>query len=123
MKKAVILACFLSLPCSAATAPHFTFFNGNDLYAACTAPDAVSQMQCTSYVEGAIDALAFTDGAFKEAHTICLPRQPGIVSGRQVADIVIKYLRDDPVGRSFSAGSLVYGAISQAYPCAPPSSP
>ena len=93
------------------------FMTGNQLYSACTAekndPTYYQRIaQCQSYVTGALDML---DGlqSFKKL-PVCLTS--GVTVG-QVTDITIKYLREHPEKRNYSASSLVFLAANEAFGC------
>ena len=91
----------------AATSPYF--MTGNQLYQHCTANDEV----CAGYIEGIVDGSGIIQEAFNQ-RAICLPDNANV---RQIADVVIKYLRDHPESRAQSAGALSVIALTDAFGC------
>jgi Rap1a immunity proteins len=116
---------------------------GNQLYGVCDARPAPAIWQhCLDYVAGAVDeatvlAAVMVIGSEKYGHKdvsdffrvfrICLPdnKVDHKVDIEQVADVVVKYLREHPERRDQMAASLVFEAVHDAWPCkmscAPPS--
>jgi hypothetical protein len=84
------------------------FLNSNQLYDECiVGPGTVDDAACYSYVIGVADALLHTN-------TICVP--DGVTIER-AKDVVIKYLRDNPDKRQYTAASNVTVALTYAFPC------
>ena len=85
------------------------FYDGNALYGMCAAPPeaTVQQSECAGYVTGVADTLVMTK-------QICLPSR---VIVREVVDVVIKYLRDNPAMRHYSAASDIGVALTDSFPC------
>ena len=65
---------------------------------------------CTGYIAGATDAVLHF-----AADRICKPDK-GLNLG-QIEDIVVKYLDDNPEKRQHTAGTLVYIALLETFPC------
>jgi hypothetical protein len=85
------------------------FLTGNDLYAACNAPEGSSDRHyCTGIVTGPTDAF-LRDG------TMCPPGNATVV---QIEDVIVKYLRDHPEKRHYTMASEAALALKQAFPCA-----
>jgi len=91
------------------------FLDGNQLYQFCTASDDLSQMQCLGYVEGVADYLNLISA--ENHRPLCVPV---LATGRQVVDVVLNYLRDQPQNRTYDAELLVATALATAWRCSPP---
>lgn len=85
-----------------------TFQTGNDLYVACAQAD---KTWCYAYLAGLADGFAFEENA---TPLICIPPH---ADTRQLADIVVEFLRTHPERRHYQAGSLVWGALFDAFRC------
>jgi hypothetical protein len=70
--------------------------SGKALWDSCNDPDASKQSYCLGYVAGMSDVLA-------GMHIICIGER---VSVRQIADIVVQYLREHPGRRDMDADDL-----------------
>jgi hypothetical protein len=81
--------------------------SGNDLVADCQLKIPVAEGYCYGYVHGAHDAL----GMITE---FCSPDD---VVGKQLVDIVMKYLKENPENLHYNAASLVTSALIRAFPC------
>jgi Rap1a immunity proteins len=82
--------------------------NGNQLFSECDDDDGTQNgSACLHYIAGVTDALLM----HKE---ICVPSG---VTIRQLADIVTKYLRDNPEVRHFTAASDTTVALAHVFPC------
>jgi len=115
MKQAIFVLLFLAVVFPA-WARGFT--NGNELYGQCQAEktDPVyyqKHANCLSYISGVSDA---TEGPAKGMFgiTFCLPDN---VTQGQIADVVKKWLSDNPQDRHFTASWLVVAALAGAWPC------
>jgi Rap1a immunity proteins len=95
----------LLLPLPVLSQESGTLLSGNDLYNMCDA----QSVACAGYVAGMADAFV-RDG------TLCLP--PTNVTTRQLADVVMGYLRAHPEARGYSAASVGHVAFTQTFPCA-----
>jgi len=92
--------------------PHArAFHSANELYASCD-PDPRASA-CTEYVAGVTDGLWALDSHLTE---ICLP--DGVVLS-QTVDVVVKWLKDNPAQRHYSASSDIEVALREAFPCEP----
>jgi Ssp1 endopeptidase immunity protein Rap1a len=103
--KALLVVAGLLWSVSVSSQESIGVFSGNDLYNICNA----QSVACAGYVAGMADA-------FSRDGTLCLPQKR--VTTRQLADLVMAYLRDHPETRSFSAASLGHAAFNLAFPCA-----
>jgi len=95
----------LLLPVSVLSQESGSLFSANDLYSMCDG----QSVACAGYVAGMADAFV-RDG------TLCLP--PTNVTTRQLADVVMAYLRAHPEARGYSAASVGHVAFTQTFPCA-----
>jgi hypothetical protein len=89
-------------------APAFaTLDTGKTLWDSCNDPDTSKQSYCLGYVAGVSDVLV-------GMHIICTGEH---VSVRQIADVVIQYLREHPGRRDVDADDLTATALTLAFPC------
>jgi Rap1a immunity proteins len=102
---ALLVAAGLLWPVSALSQQSSGFLSSNDLYDKCNA----QSVACAAYVAGMADA-------FLHDGTVCLP--PSDATTKQLADVVMAYLRAHPEAREYSAASVGYAAFTQAFPCA-----
>ena len=85
-----------------------TIVNGTQLFSECDdGGDTPNGIACLHYIAGVADVLLM----HKE---ICVPSG---VTVRQLADIVTKYLRDNPEVRHFTAASDTMVALARVFPC------
>jgi hypothetical protein len=89
------------------------FMNGNQLYERCEGQDLFKQGVCTGYILGVMDDLQSTRSL---AHLP--PCGSDQITVKQLHDVVVKYLRDNPAQRHYSAVSLAGYAIIKAW-CPP----
>lgn len=87
-----------------------SFYSGNDVFGYCEG-SAKNSAHCIGYTTGIVDALA-SGPIFGWA--ACVPEK---VSAAQARDIVVKYLRDNPQERHYSAAGIAAKALSVAFPC------
>jgi hypothetical protein len=93
------------------------FNTGNALYTECTTDETspvyfAAKMGCTAYIVGAADSLESMRSFSSKDQ--CIPEN---TSKQQVTDVVIKYLRDNPEQRHFTAASTAMLALSIAFNC------
>ena len=89
--------------------------DGNTLYEACNASGPSTTVLCTAYILGAIDAaMAYDDIYSPDNHHLCLPQN---AIGKQVSDVVVKFLRENPEDRSSRAANSVAAAMIKSFPC------
>jgi Rap1a immunity proteins len=84
-----------------------TLDTGKTLWDSCNDPDTSKQSYCLGYVAGVSDVLV-------GMHIICIG---GHVSVRQIADVVIQYLREHPGRRDMDADDLTATPLALAFPC------
>lgn len=84
------------------------FLGGNALYEKCNAEAGTfNSIFCAAYIAGIADLFQLTKVA-------CIPSN--VVAG-QVEDVVVKYLREHPESRHYSAASEAGLALRAAFPC------
>ena len=116
----LILPVFLVLPMNEARAS----YDGNNLYEFCTAKedDIIYGGMCLGYLFGIADLVKIfltkgifmdVDGVKNQVGIICLPG----VTGQQLKDVVVKYLRDYPEKRHLQARLIAVDALRKAFPC------
>jgi hypothetical protein len=82
--------------------------DGNALQARCSTGDVKG---CEVYLQGFNAALAEFPDSTRQA---CLPEG---VTGSQMRDVLLKFLRNEPQVRQRRAGDLIMHAFSKAWPC------
>lgn len=80
--------------------------NGSKLLSLCT---AATPANCDAYLSGAADAMAAAANT-----AACIPVA---VTGRQLRDVVLKYLHDHPRDLQLKAGTLTTRAYAGAFAC------
>jgi len=87
------------------------FFSGNTLLERCNA----DFNYCQGYVVGLADAIEdLTNwGQIKN----CQIKLTAGITGKQLADIFIKYLREHPEERHYTAGSIIISRLKEVFPC------
>jgi Rap1a immunity proteins len=89
------------------------YVDGNVLYSKCsTSENFADKEYCLGYISGTHD---YIDGIqASSGKAICTPNQ--ITIGQEV-DVVSLYLKNNPKLRHFTASSLVWLALKDAFPC------
>ena len=82
------------------------YYSGNELYAKLTSKETSDRIMGLGYIAGVHDVM--------EGNAICAPQ--GVTLG-QLGDVVLKKLRSIPEHRHNSADSLVFVALTEAFPC------
>ena len=83
---------------------------GGELLQRCTdrRPD------CRSYIEGVVDTLTTLAGwGYLKSNLVCIPEN---VNSQQVAEVVTKYLRDNPELKASTANKSVLDILSWTFP-------
>ncbi len=106
-----LVACCLAL---AAPARAEYFETGRDLYQKCKAAGTASQVFCFGFIIGIADVME--DNSL-DGRSACIPKDATI---QQVAEVVIRFLEDNPDIRDFTGESLTVQALSERYPCTRP---
>jgi Rap1a immunity proteins len=93
--------------------------DGNQIYENCNAEkdDVVYHQNyaaCLFYILGVVDALQLGKSLYKNDDIFCIPEN---VRAGQLSAIVLKYLKDHPEERHWSASALVALALKGAFPC------
>lgn|SRR5579863_1187167 len=85
------------------------FQTGNTLLTSCTAPNLDV---CLGYIQGISDAMAL--GSLVNKSRACVPSG---VSGRQLIDITVEFLKSHASIRHAQAASIVAVALANSFPC------
>jgi hypothetical protein len=85
---------------------------GNELYTWCTT--AASEAHCLSYILGVSDTISSYQGLKLAKTIVCAPKG---VTGGQIRDVVVNYLKAHPEERHTSASSSILVALSEVWPC------
>jgi hypothetical protein len=101
-----VLIGVMILGAGAAQAQRVSKVNGTRLLAMCTVK---APTDCEAYVSGVSDTLAEL-----KAKAACIP---DAVTGRQLREVVVKYLNSNPQTRELKAGALTLKAYAAAFPC------
>ena len=89
------------------------FVDGNKLLRWCeSSSTSPERLTCVGYIQAVSDTLDQVSGAIGVAECI-----PGGTETGQLRDVVVMYLRANPVIRSKSASGLVIGALIAAWRC------
>jgi hypothetical protein len=83
------------------------FDTGNQLYSNCTSDKSFELGVCIATVSGAYDMMSYLSLACGS------PK----VTRRQVVDVIVQYLRNNPEKRHQPAATLILPAIAAAFPC------
>ena len=109
-----LLPALLMLGCLQAQAG---FDTGNRLFEDCRAGNYFNRGYCGGYVTGIVDTIeALQARGVLPADALCVPEES---TKGQLADVVIKYLEQNPERRHLEAGSLVPAALNRAFQCKP----
>lgn len=112
-----LLSAALGLICGLASPSRADFMDGNSLNEWCTAKEGDANYfqknaSCRAYVIGVVDDFTLEMDLAKKPKCI-----PGNSTRGQVADVVTKYLRDNPDTRHISAPILIRMAMVGAFGC------
>lgn len=89
-----------------------TSITGNDLWEVC-AKDTAQGSACTSYIAGALDALALME-RLSGIEEPCVPQR---ATYAQVRDIVTAYIQANPGDRDIAAVVIVLVSTRQSFGC------
>jgi hypothetical protein len=111
MRTLALAVLVASLPLSAARGE---FQSGNNLWQLCN--NKTTDFGCIMYIEGVADVLIpiWGKGGDFAGWRGCLTKD---VIGSQAHDVVIKFMREHPERRHFTASSVVAQALAEAFPC------
>ena len=91
------------------------FDSGNRLFEDCAAENYFNRGYCGGYIVGIVDTIEALQARGKlPATALCVP--DGVTKG-QLADVVRKYLEENPQRRHADAGRLVPEALNAAFGC------
>jgi hypothetical protein len=96
------------------TVPTNADIDGNVLLYVCTSSDPKNRGFCYVYMTAVGDTLAFMRTVIKDEYPICVR---GNVTSAQMADVVVKYIRDNPKDRHLNAATIAALAFKEAWPC------
>jgi hypothetical protein len=82
--------------------------------AACASNDPKNSGFCHVYMTAVADTLTFMRGAMKDNFPICVT---GNVTSKQLGDVVVEYIRDNPRDRHLNAATIAALAFKDAWPC------
>ena len=96
--------------------PAHALQDGRQLHSDCTRGNAFSEGYCEGFIVGVLSAhlspwvISLQNGR----SYICIP---GNVTFKQIAEIVQKYLADNPNRRRYRADINIWSAATEAFPC------
>jgi hypothetical protein len=90
------------------------FLTGNGLLAACQSTDNGQRGLCIGYIEGVFDTMAISLSYLGKDQC---PRTMKGVTGKQIGDLVLNYLREHPEDRHTSAARIVSSVIALGFHC------
>lgn len=86
-----------------------SYLDGNQLLDYCEK----QALACSLYIDGVVDGQLSAIIRTNRDVPYCIPHE---ATGRQVMDVVVKYLREHPEERTHLGGILVARALSRAWP-------
>jgi Ssp1 endopeptidase immunity protein Rap1a len=104
MKIAAFVFCLLSLTCPAFAA----FDDGNNVLERCTSQSPFDRGMCVGLIAGYFEGM--------QAAYSCSKYNPNITR-RQIMDVVVKFLKDNPADRHLPGVTLSYRAFYVAFDC------
>jgi hypothetical protein len=107
MRGAVLVLAIVMAAC-AAQAQRVSNVKGATLLQNCTGP---STLACDAYVDGFGDAI---EAEGKASAVACIPPS---VTGTELRDVLVKFLKDHPEHQHEKASKLAKQAFGKAYPC------
>ena len=116
---AIPLAASVAVPAARAET-RSSGIDGAKLLSRCTSRAAPLAQGCTAYIEGVADTVGTYENAAEAAHVtaaesrICVP---GPVTGTQMRDKVVGWLKAHPDDRGRSSGAIVVHVLRETWPC------
>lgn len=107
LRLSLVLMLFMGSPARAGDA----FYTGNKLFSRCN-DDDITAIACLGYVQAVFDTLSGGDVIL--GWKACPPEN---VTGKQIKDIVVRFLVNHPEKRHYAATGLAAHALSEAFPC------
>ena len=90
---------------------------GNDLLRFCTSDaNSVEQSFCLGYLHGLVDGVMVIKISEARPQVFDIPAGVDIL---QVRDVVVRFLKENPKDRHLSAATLVFKALTEAFPSKP----
>lgn len=91
---------------------------GNEFLSYYENTDINQKYKALMYTEGILDSIVFHNNVVDDGNilklNICVPAQ---ATKRQVMEVIVKEVRDDPTRRHFNVYGLSYAALLKAWPC------
>jgi len=122
MKTLLIAAFAATAMLGTAHAERFSTLSGAKLEQTCTSRDAKLSTGCTAYIEGVSDSISLyqqlrpRDGSKGAAlpSYVCVPEQ---VTGIQMREAVVRYIKQSTDNNTRTASVVVANALREAYAC------
>lgn len=102
------------IPAIVLAASGLHFETGESLYRKCVAQDERQEFYCYGFISAVSDSIV-TYRSIGARQPVCITTEP---TRRDMRNVVVAYLRDNPGKRSLAASDLVILALRRAYPCA-----
>ncbi len=114
--KSVLAAAFGFLAIMSTTAPAQALQDGRQLYLDCTRGNPFSEGYCEGFIVGVLAAhLSPWVVNLQQGRTyFCIPAK---VTFNELAEVVEKYLVENPARHRYRADTNVWSAVTEAYPC------
>jgi hypothetical protein len=90
------------------------YINGNRLYEMCRDDGAASRGFLYGYLASLIDTSAFVADVISRQRPLCVPEG---VELNQLADVVCRYLQDNPEKRQSTGSGLAFVAVGHSFKC------
>jgi hypothetical protein len=91
---------------------------GNDVLETCSAKGTDSLIVCVAHIQGVVAGVEVQRALVeRKGRPTCGFEVPAGVSGEQMRDVVVKYLRDHPEERHLPGGLMIFMALRGAFPC------
>jgi hypothetical protein len=128
MKVVLLLAVLLvpaqtDLPVPAGTTDEFRFLTGNTLLEKCQSESTVDRGDCQGYITGVFDMIGYQQKGIsmqdrKPLWRLAFVCMPDAADTKQIRDVVVKYLEDNPATRADLAAALIVKAAikSRGFP-------
>jgi hypothetical protein len=107
----LVLALAIAVPAHAQL-QDITRATGNDLYPLCQSTDKEDIAFCHGYILGFVHGLIAL-GSEERRESLSIPSG---ITGQQVVDIIVKYLKNHPEFRHLHADVLIFSALLDAFP-------
>lgn len=92
----------------------FDIWTGNGFLQTCRDQINVENAFRIGMCFGYLDGWLSRDAASMEDRSVCRPKN---VPNRQLMDIILKYLENNPEKRHLMIDYAIHGSLSQAFPC------